>query len=76
MAAVTHREPAACAHLEVAVDVFDECRRLVERDVSATTIEEQDLSAVVRARDAVGPSDGAGVHAAGAAVLQRLEALQ
>jgi V/A-type H+-transporting ATPase subunit A len=43
--------------------------------VAATTIEEADLGAVLRAREEVGPSDAAGVTGRRQAVLAMLEAL-
>jgi len=63
------------ALLEVVLAVFQRGLELLARGVSATAIEEEDLSALVRAREAVGPADGAGVRAIGARVLARLEAL-
>ncbi len=51
------------ALLDMVLAVYDTCRALVERGVSATTIEELDLGAVVRARDTTGPRDAAAVQA-------------
>ena len=58
------------ALLEMVLAVYDCFRELLERGVSAATIEEQDLGDVIRARDTVGSNDADGVRAIGAAVLR------
>jgi V/A-type H+-transporting ATPase subunit A len=63
------------ALLGLVLDVIDACQRRVEAGVAATTIEEADLGAVLRAREEVGPSDAAGVTGRRQAVLAMLEAL-
>ncbi len=50
------------ALLEMVLGLYDACLALLDRGISATEIEELDLSAVIRARDTVGPSDAAGVQ--------------
>jgi V/A-type H+-transporting ATPase subunit A len=64
------------ALLDMVLGVYDCFRELLDRGVSAATIEEQDLGELIRARDTVGSDDAAGVRAIGAAALQRLEALR
>jgi V/A-type H+-transporting ATPase subunit A len=61
------------ALLEMVLAVYDRFREMLESGVSATTIEEEDLGDVIRARDTVVGNDADGVRAIGAAVLQRLE---
>ncbi len=63
------------ALLGLVLDVIDACQRRVEAGVAATTIEEADLGAVLRAREEVGPSDAAGVTGRRQEVLAMLEAL-
>jgi len=64
------------ALLEVVLAVFDRCVLLLAQGVSATTIEEYDLSPVIRARETAGPNDAETVRAVGARVLDELEALR
>ena len=63
------------ALLQNALDVFDCCNRLLERGASAAAIEEADLAALLRARDAVASDDGTGVRAIGATTVGQLEEL-
>ena len=63
------------ALLAVVLDVRDCCLDLVGRGVSAAAIEQIDLSAASRARDATSPDDAAGVEAIGAQVLDLLRGL-
>jgi V/A-type H+-transporting ATPase subunit A len=65
----------AQALLAMVLDVAQACDRLIEQGVPATTLEELDLSDVVRAREETGPQDAAGVGARRDQVLARLEAL-
>ncbi|MCB5293938.1 V-type ATP synthase alpha chain [Arthrobacter sp. SO3] len=64
------------ALLDLVLDVVDACQKLVERGVAATTVEQADLSPVLRAREETGPSDAAAVKARSGEVLKVLEALQ
>lgn len=64
------------ALLDAVLDVVDTCQRLVERGVSAATIEAADFGPVLRAREDFGPSDDVAVRARTATVLAVLEALQ
>lgn len=61
------------ALLGLVLDVHDCCGRLVERGVTAATIEALDLSAVVRARDETPPDGAEQVESIRARTLQRLE---
>lgn len=63
------------ALLTAALDVDATCNALLDRGVSALTIEEEDLGALVRARETVGSDDAGGVRAIAHDVLARLEAL-
>ncbi|NYI42005.1 V-type ATP synthase subunit A [Demequina lutea] len=63
------------ALLGLVLDVVDTCQRRVEAGVAATTLEEADLGAVLRAREEVGPSDAEGVRSRRAGVIAMLEAL-
>ncbi|WP_029662881.1 V-type ATP synthase subunit A [Cellulomonas sp. KRMCY2] len=63
------------ALLDLVLEVVDACRRLVDRGVAATTIEEMDLTRVVRAREEIGPQDAAGVADRCRSVLRELEEL-
>jgi V/A-type H+-transporting ATPase subunit A len=63
------------ALLALVLDVRDCCLDLVGRGVSATAIEQADLSAASRARDTTPPDDAAGVEAIGAQVLALLRGL-
>ncbi len=60
------------ALLALVLEIHDCCLDLVRRGVSATSIEQVDLSAASRARDATPPDDAAGVQALGAEVLRQL----
>jgi len=64
------------ALLDLVLDVVDTCQRLVERGVTAATIEQADLGPVLRAREETGPADAAGVASRRSEILQRLEELQ
>jgi V/A-type H+-transporting ATPase subunit A len=64
------------ALLDLVLDVVDTCQRLVERGVTAATIEQADLGPVLRAREETGPADAAGVASLRSEILQRLEELQ
>jgi V/A-type H+-transporting ATPase subunit A len=69
---------AAAKHaalLELVLALHDRAIELVGRGVPAAHIEEVDLSPAVRARDAVGPEDAAGVQAIRRSLEARLEAL-
>jgi len=62
-------EPAKQAALfQLVLDVYDRCRELLERGVTAAAIEDVDFSEVVRARDATPPDGAEEVEA----VLRRL----
>jgi V/A-type H+/Na+-transporting ATPase subunit A len=63
----------AAALVDLVLDVVASCEELVSRGVPAATVEEVDFSAVLRAREDVGPDDAAGVRARRDAVLARLE---
>ncbi len=65
----------ADALLSMVLDVADTCDRLVRRGMAATTVEELDLSAVVRTREETGPHDVAGVRARRDQAITALEAL-
>lgn len=64
------------ALLDLVLEVVDTCRRLVDDGVAATTIEELDLTPVVRAREETGPQDAAGVVDRCQAVLRELGGVQ
>lgn len=66
----------AAALLDLVLDVADACQRLIERGVSATTIEQVDLGPVLRAREECGPADAAAVRARGVEFLMELETLK
>jgi V/A-type H+-transporting ATPase subunit A len=63
------------ALLALVLDLYERCLSLLERGVSASQIEELDLSDVVRLRDRVGPDEAAPVHEARAAAAALLEGL-
>lgn len=63
------------ALLDLVLGVIDECQELVKRGVVATTIEQADLGAVLRAREETGPSDAAGVASRLPSVLAMLRML-
>jgi len=63
------------ALLDLVLDVVETCRRLVERGVPATIVEQADLGPVIRAREETGPGDAAGVTTRRAEILRALEAL-
>jgi V/A-type H+-transporting ATPase subunit A len=68
--------PAKGAALGDAVlEVVDRCQQLVESGMPATTLEEIDFSALVRARSDTGPDDAEGVAKLRDDVLARLEEL-
>ncbi|MBK9181005.1 MAG: V-type ATP synthase subunit A [Acidimicrobiales bacterium] len=70
-----HCSPGKQAALADAVlAVHDRCQELVAAAVPASIIEETDLGPLIRARDAVGPDDAAGVVAVADGVLAALEA--
>ncbi len=64
------------ALLDLILDVIDECQALIRAGVAATTIEQANLGAVLRAREETGPADAAGVSSRLAGVLKMLRALQ
>ena len=64
------------ALLNLVLAVVDTCQTLVERGVTATTIEQSDLGPILRAREETGPTDADGVVARQAEVLHRLEELR
>jgi len=66
----------AQALLSMVLDVADTCDRLVRNGVPATSIEEFDLTAVVRAREETGPQDVEGVQARRDEVLAQLAGVQ
>jgi V/A-type H+-transporting ATPase subunit A len=63
------------ALLAMVLDLHDRALELIARGVPAARIEELDLSDAVRARDAVGPDDAAGVDAIADELLARLGGL-
>lgn len=63
------------ALLELVLALHDRALALVRRGVAVAAIERLDLSPAVRARDAVGPDDAAGVEAIRDELLASLEAL-
>ncbi len=63
------------ALLALVLDVHDCCLDLVRHGVSATAIEQVDLSAASRARDATRSDDAAGVEAIGTEVIALLRGL-
>lgn len=60
------------ALLAMVLAVHDRCQALVEAGLPASAIEELDLAALTRARDATGPDDAAGVEAIRDQVLASL----
>lgn len=71
-------EDASCspekgaALAELVLDVVDRCQALVDDHVAASTVEDLDLTAVVRAREEVGPADAEGVAVRRREVLEAL----
>jgi V/A-type H+/Na+-transporting ATPase subunit A len=65
----------AAALADLVLDVVAACEDAVARGVPAATIEELDLSPVLRARERVGPDDAAGLGPVRGAVLAGLERL-
>jgi V/A-type H+-transporting ATPase subunit A len=63
------------ALVQSVLDIVARCHALVERDVLASTIEEQDFSSVVRAREETAADDVAGVLARRDEVLATLDSL-
>ena len=63
------------ALLVLVLDIHDCCLDLARRGVSASSIEQVDLSAAVRARDTTAADDAVGVEAIGAGVLALLRGL-
>ena len=68
--------PKGAALLDLVLDVVDECQRLIENGVAATTVEQADFGPVVRAREDFGPEDAAGISERGQQFLQGLAGLQ
>jgi len=64
------------ALLDMVLDVYDRFRELLARGVSAATIEEQDLSDLIRAHDTVGSDDATGIESIRSATLEQLEAVR
>jgi len=60
---------------EAVLAIHDRCQELIGAGVPATLIEERDLSALVRARDALAPDDAQGVHEIVERLLAELEML-
>ncbi|MGZ4641059.1 MAG: V-type ATP synthase subunit A [Blastococcus sp.] len=65
----------AGALVDLVLDVIGSCEELVARGVPAATVEEVDFSAVLRAREDVGPDDAAAVRTRRDEVVARLEGL-
>ena len=63
------------ALVQATLDVIERCRHLVDRDVLASTIEEQDFSSLVRAREETAADDIAGVMQRRDTLLSRLDRL-
>jgi len=63
------------ALLELVLAVYDQTLALLERAVSATAIEEVDLSGVTRVHDEVGPADAGAVERRREEILAVLDAL-
>ena len=63
------------ALLEMVLAIDDRCEALIASNVPASSIEELDLSGVVRVRDEVAPDDVDGVRRRAGEVLASLEAL-
>ena len=61
------------ALLGLVLDIYDRCLSLLQMGVPPSSLEELDLSDVVRLRDEVGPDDDGAVTARGAEILARLE---
>jgi V/A-type H+/Na+-transporting ATPase subunit A len=61
------------ALLGLVLDIYDRCLSLLQTGVPPSSLEELDLSDVVRLRDEVGPDDDSTVTARGAEILARLE---
>jgi V/A-type H+-transporting ATPase subunit A len=57
------------------LDIIERCHHLVDRDVLASTIEEQDFSGLVRAREETAADDTDGVRRRRDEILARLDAL-
>ena len=60
---------------QAALDVIERCQHLVDRDVLASTIEEQDFSPLVRAREETDADDVDGVRRRRDAILSTLDRL-
>jgi V/A-type H+/Na+-transporting ATPase subunit A len=58
------------------LEVIDGCQALADRGVAAATIEEQDFSPLLRAREEVGADAAEGMRARRGTMLDRLEALR
>ena len=63
------------ALVQAVLDVVARCHTLVDRDVLASTIEEQDFSRLLRAREETAADDVDGVHARREEILARLDGL-
>jgi V/A-type H+-transporting ATPase subunit A len=61
------------ALLDLVLEVFDRFITMVEKGYSPSTIEEMDLSGIIRLRDEVGPDDAAGVEQRRRELLASLE---
>jgi V/A-type H+/Na+-transporting ATPase subunit A len=64
------------ALLDLSQRIVATCRELLDRGVSAATIEEQDLGPAMRARDTAGPDDATAVRQITETVVRELEALR
>ena len=65
----------AAALVDLVLDVIAGCEAAIARGVPAATVEELDLSPVLRAREEVGPDDAAGLKPVRDTVLARLRQL-
>jgi V/A-type H+-transporting ATPase subunit A len=65
----------AAALVDLVLDVIVGCEAAIARGVPAATVEDLDLSPVLRAREEVGPDDAAGLEPVRDAVLARLRQL-
>lgn len=61
---------------EAVLDTVEACQRLADRGVPASTIEEQDFSPLLRAREEVGADAAQAVRARSDTLVNRLEALR
>ncbi|CAN5291067.1 ATP synthase subunit A [soil metagenome] len=64
------------ALLDLTLAVVDKCQQLIERGVTATTVEQADFGLVLRAKEETGPADAAAVTKRSEQMLALLEELQ